>query len=148
MRNVAYTWQDSKKMRAFHRRDERYTRRDWSGTIWSVKSITRKNTRAGIPKIGKSRWEFVDEIFFRRRFFSLLDVLARYSLTVLTAAEQYFIVFIRHVIIPKNQGHNNMFNICFTLVVALDTFIRKNLSWKDNSRTFDRSSLEKEKFAV
>jgi len=63
MRNVAYSWQDSRKMRAFHRR-ERYTR-----TIWSVKSITRKNTRAGFPKIGKSREESVSEISSHRRFF-------------------------------------------------------------------------------
>lgn len=32
-----------------------------TGTIWSMKTVTRKNTRAGFPKIGKARWKSVDE---------------------------------------------------------------------------------------
>lgn len=91
------------------------------GTIWSVKSVTRKNTRAGFPKIGKYRGEFVGEISSRLIF----PVTSSGSIPFNSIDCRKTIFHVYETRNYTEQTFNNMFNICLTLVYLFAFLLKR-----------------------
>lgn len=85
MRNVAYTWRNSKKIREISLTGQKIHANE---TIWSMKIVTRKNTRGEYPedwksslKVGRTR------ISFSSSDFSRLHILARYPFLTIARSD-------------------------------------------------------------
>lgn len=126
MRNVAYTWRDSKEMREISLTGQKIHTGE---TIWSVKIVTRKNTRVRCPEDWKSSLKVG-----RRNFFSSSDF-SHYTFWLGTLYRlprgTILIVFTGHheITSDKNRLFNNItFNVLFPIQWSEKYLSRKNLS--------------------